>query len=104
MPRKFLAPVWRDAVPHLVCQHRNHRRIHVLRRLLLQARATQEAALVMYKEADKKRTKMAPAAATRQERRKTTSATLQKSSNARKKKSHQPVYMGSKEQNIRITT
>ncbi|RKV80762.1 MAG: hypothetical protein D8H97_13260, partial [Neisseria sp.] len=86
------------------CQHRNHRRIHVLRRLLLQARATQEAALVMYKEADKKRTKMAPAAATRQERRKTTSATLQKSSNARKKNLISRSTWAVKSKNIRITT
>ena len=43
VPRKFLAPVWRDAVHHLLAQGFNHRRIHAVRRFLLQPDANQVA-------------------------------------------------------------
>ena len=47
MPRKFLAPVWRDAEHRLLAQGFNHRRIHAVRRLLLQPDAPQIAAFAV---------------------------------------------------------
>ena len=47
MPRKFLAPVWRDAEHRLLAQGFNHRRIHAVRRLLLQPNAPQIAAFAV---------------------------------------------------------